>query len=187
MIHLILGGARSGKSRFALEQVSQLSISSANPVTFVATATVTDKEMASRIAHHKAERPVEWQLAEVPLQLAGFIQQQQTNAKQILIVDCLTLWLNNQLFEHPEQDFKKLISELVKGLKNCTCDVFLVANEVGLGVIPMGEISRQFVDLAGWLNQALAAQADKVTFVAAGLPMTLKDKQHATQYRHDTN
>jgi adenosylcobinamide kinase/adenosylcobinamide-phosphate guanylyltransferase len=95
--------------------------------------------------------------------------------EQILLIDCLTLWLNNQLFEYPEQNFKILFSDLLDSLQVCKCDVFLVSNEVGLGIIPMGEVSRKFVDQAGWLNQALAARVDKVTFIAAGLPMTLKD------------
>ena len=95
--------------------------------------------------------------------------------KQILLIDCLTLWLNNQLFESPEQNFKTLFIDLVDALKASQCDIFLVCNEVGLGIIPMGKISRIFVDQAGWLNQTLAANVDKVTFIAAGLPMTLKD------------
>ncbi|GAC21547.1 bifunctional adenosylcobinamide kinase/adenosylcobinamide-phosphate guanylyltransferase [Paraglaciecola arctica] len=175
MIHLVLGGARSGKSRFALEQVMQLSESKNLPVTFVATATAIDPEMAQRIAYHKAERPDYWRVAEVPLRLNLFLEETEFLPKQILLIDCLTLWLNNQLFEYPEQNFETLFSELLSALKTSKCNIFLVSNEVGLGVIPMGEVSRTFVDQAGRLNQALAACADKVTFTAAGLPMTLKD------------
>jgi len=91
------------------------------------------------------------------------------------LVDCLTLWLNNQLYHFPEQDVEQLFENLATALSDCSADVVLIANEVGLGVIPVGEVSRQFVDAAGWLNQAVARVADKVTFVAAGLPMTLKD------------
>ena len=175
MIHLILGGARSGKSRFALNQVIALSTAKHLPVTFVATATAIDPEMQSRITHHQAERPKDWGLAEIPLDLEGFLTDLHNAAPQILLIDCLTLWLNNQLFADPTQDFKKLFTDLVTALKASSADIFLVSNEVGLGVIPMGEISRQFVDQAGWLNQLLAQHADNVTFVAAGLPMTLKD------------
>ncbi|MBL4631551.1 MAG: bifunctional adenosylcobinamide kinase/adenosylcobinamide-phosphate guanylyltransferase [Paraglaciecola sp.] len=175
MIHLILGGARSGKSRFALEQVKQLSEETGLAVTFVATATSTDPEMAQRIAQHKTERPDDWRLAEVPMDLSLWLAQTACSTKQILLIDCLTLWLNNQLFTFPEQNFKSLFSDLLKALQACKCDIFLVSNEVGLGIIPMGKISRTFVDQAGWLNQTLAANADKVTFIAAGLPMTLKD------------
>ena len=175
MIHLILGGARSGKSRFALEQVKQLSEKTDLPVTFVATATSTDPEMAQRIACHQSERPDHWRLAEVPMDLKRLLAETECLPKQILLIDCLTLWLNNQLFEYPEQNFKILFSELLDALQACQSDIFLVSNEVGLGVIPMGEVSRKFVDQAGWLNQALAASVNKVTFIAAGLPMNLKD------------
>jgi adenosylcobinamide kinase/adenosylcobinamide-phosphate guanylyltransferase len=111
----------------------------------------------------------------VPLRLNLFLEETEVLPKQILLIDCLTLWLNNQLFEYPEQNFESLFSELLSTLKTSKCDIFLVSNEVGLGVIPMGEVSRTYVDQAGRLNQALAACADKVTFTAAGLPMTLKD------------
>lgn len=111
----------------------------------------------------------------MPLDLNLLLAETEFLPKQILLIDCLTLWLNNQLFEYPEQNFNTLFSELLSALQACKCDIFLVANEVGLGVIPMGEVSRTFVDQAGWLNQALAASVDKVTFIAAGLPMTLKD------------
>ncbi|WP_158973033.1 bifunctional adenosylcobinamide kinase/adenosylcobinamide-phosphate guanylyltransferase [Paraglaciecola sp. L3A3] len=171
MIHLVLGGARSGKSSFALEQVKNLQKISNKPVTFVATATATDKEMTTRIARHQTERPEDWQLAEIPLDLEAFIRQQNNT---ILLIDCLTLWLNNQLFDNTQQDFKQLSNKLVSALTASDCQIVMVANEVGLGIIPMGEITRQFVDQAGWLNQAIAAAADQVTFVAAGLPMTLK-------------
>ena len=174
MIHLVLGGARSGKSRFAVEQVIHLSEKTGLPVTFVATATASDPEMAQRIAYHEAERPEYWRLAEAPLDLALLLTETEFFPKQILLIDCLTLWLNNHLFEYPEQDHTNLFSELLDALDACKCDIFLVSNEVGLGIIPMGEVSRQFVDQAGWLNQALAARVDKVTFIAAGLPMTLK-------------
>lgn len=174
MIHLILGGARSGKSSYALEQVKTLAKKHQKQVTFVATATSLDGEMSARIKRHKSERPTTWKLAEVPLDLTELIQESQQHTQQILLIDCLTLWLNNQLFENSTQDFQALFSKLMIALKNSHHDIFLVSNEVGLGVIPMGEISRQFVDQAGWLNQAIAANADRVTFVAAGLPMNLK-------------
>lgn len=178
MLHLVLGGARSGKSRFALDQAQQLSEQSNLPVTFVATATASDDEMTKRIAYHQAERPAHWRLSEVPLDLNLFLAETQAFPPQILLIDCLTLWLNNQLFESPEQNFHTLFSELLEALSNSPCEIILVANEVGLGVIPMGNITRQFVDQAGWLNQALAKHADKVTFVAAGLPLTLKGSRH---------
>jgi adenosylcobinamide kinase/adenosylcobinamide-phosphate guanylyltransferase len=175
MIHLVLGGARSGKSRFALEQATILSQQSDLPVTFVATATPLDPEMAQRIVHHQAERPATWGLAEVPLNLSVWLTETQSQPKKVLIIDCLTLWLNNHLFEFPEQDFDTLFRKLVDALKASPCDIFLVSNQVGLGVIPMGELTRKFVDQTGWLNQLLAKHVDKVTLVTAGLPMTLKE------------
>lgn len=175
MIHLVLGGARSGKSRFALEQTTELSENTELPVTFVATAMPTDPEMAKRIAYHQTERPAHWRLAEVPMDLSLFLAETQSRPKQVLLIDCLTLWLNNQLFEYPAQSFKALFSELLDALKASPCDIFIVSNQVGSGIIPMGEVSRTFVDQAGWLNQLLAKNVDKVTLVTAGLPMTLKD------------
>lgn len=184
MIHLILGGARSGKSRFALAWANQRVLE--HPVMqhkhFVATAEAMDTEMADRIQRHQRERGDDWQLAEVPLELANYLQQgvQQQGVQQpaVVLVDCLTLWLNNQLYHFPEQDFDALRTNLVAAVSQCQGDskqdLVLVANEVGLGIVPMGEVSRVFVDQAGWLNQALAQVADNVTFVAAGLPMTLK-------------
>ncbi|MDN4503079.1 bifunctional adenosylcobinamide kinase/adenosylcobinamide-phosphate guanylyltransferase [Alteromonadaceae bacterium BrNp21-10] len=171
MIHLILGGARSGKSSFAEQQALVLSNLTQQKVTYVATATNTDNEMAQRIARHQAERPAHWLTAEVPMQLSEWIAQQ---ASGVVIIDCLTLWLNNQLYNAPQQDFSLLSRQLCQVLRNSKADIFLVSNEVGMGVIPLGEVSRQFVDQAGWLNQAVAKVADNVTLIAAGLPLPLK-------------
>ncbi|HSX85783.1 MAG TPA: bifunctional adenosylcobinamide kinase/adenosylcobinamide-phosphate guanylyltransferase [Cellvibrio sp.] len=171
MITLVLGGARSGKSRFA----QQLASASQSPVLYIATATALDKEMATRIEHHQHNRPNDWRLRECPLNLAEALQE-EVEQPQTILVDCLTLWLNNQLFEYPEQDFSTLFDELVNSLTISNANVIFVANEVGLGIIPLGEISRKFVDEAGRLNQQLAQIADKVFFVAAGLPLVLKEK-----------
>lgn len=170
MITLVLGGARSGKSRIAQE----LAIASSQPVVYIATATALDEEMATRIQHHQHNRPSEWRLRECPLNLATALQE-ETQQPQTILVDCLTLWLNNKLFENPEQDFSALFDALVNSLSANNANVIFVANEVGLGIIPLGEVSRKFVDEAGRLNQRLAQIADKVLFVAAGLPLALKD------------
>lgn len=169
MITLILGGARSGKSRFA----EQLASNSQLPVVYIATATELDEEMATRIEHHQHNRPSDWRLRECPLDLAIALQE-ETQQPQTILVDCLTLWLNNQLFENPEQDFAALFDELVTSLSANNAKVIFVANEVGLGIIPLGEVSRKFVDEAGRLNQKIAQIADNVFFVAAGLPLLLK-------------
>jgi adenosylcobinamide kinase/adenosylcobinamide-phosphate guanylyltransferase len=170
MITLVLGGARSGKSRIAQELAS----ASLLPVVYIATATALDEEMARRIEHHQHNRPSDWHLRECPLDLSAALQE-ETQQPQTILVDCLTLWLNNQLFEYPEQDFSALFEELVNSLNANNANVIFVANEVGLGIIPLGEVSRKFVDEAGRLNQQLAQIADKVFFIAAGLPLVLKD------------
>jgi adenosylcobinamide kinase / adenosylcobinamide-phosphate guanylyltransferase len=169
MIQLILGGARSGKSRYA----EQLATATKKPVLYIATATASDAEMAARIAHHQQQRPAEWQLRECPLDLIATLQE-EAQKPQTILVDCLTLWLNNQLFHFPKQDFSALFDALVETIKSPTADIIFVANEVGLGIIPLGEISRSFVDEAGRLNQKLAQAADRVFFIAAGLPLQLK-------------
>jgi adenosylcobinamide kinase/adenosylcobinamide-phosphate guanylyltransferase len=169
MITLVLGGARSGKSRYA----EQLASNSQLPVLYIATATALDEEMSARIAHHQTQRPSEWALCECPLQLAETLAR-ESQKPQCILVDCLTLWLNNQLFHYPQQDFSLLFKQLIDSLQNSQAQIIFVANEVGLGIIPLGEISRQFVDEAGRLNQALAQRADTVFFIAAGLPLQLK-------------
>lgn len=175
MITLVLGGARSGKSRYAQE----LATSYSGQVVYVATATASDMEMAQRIAHHQLDRPTEWLLRESPLHLTQTLMQEKDKAQTIL-VDCLTLWLNNQLFHQPKQNFAELFNELVVAASHASdsadAHIIFVANEVGLGIIPLGEVTRQFVDEAGRLNQLLAKTADQVIFVAAGLPLLLKRK-----------
>ncbi|GAK83815.1 adenosylcobinamide-phosphate guanylyltransferase [Vibrio ponticus] len=172
-IHLILGGARSGKSSYA----ESLALGSDKPFRhYIATATVTDDEMAQRIAHHQARRDEHWQLHEVPLELSSALAR--LSEKDVVLIDCLTLWMSNVIFEGgetaSEQAINQRVEALIEALQHCAAEVILVSNEVGLGVVPMGEVSRLFVDHAGWMNQALAKIADRVTFVAAGLPLSLK-------------
>ncbi len=169
MIQLILGGARSGKSRYA----EQLAIATQKPVVYIATATASDAEMAERIAHHQQQRSADWQLRECSLDLIDAITE-ESQKDQTILVDCLTLWLNNQLFHFPNQNFANLFDALIKSIESRKADIIFVANEVGLGIIPLGEISRTFVDEAGRLNQRLAQVADQVFFIAAGLPLPLK-------------
>lgn len=129
--------------------------------------------MAARIAHHQQQRPTEWRLRECPLDLVAALKD-EAQKPQTILVDCLTLWLNNQLFHFPTQDFLALSNSLAEAIESATADIIFVANEVGLGIIPLGEISRTFVDEAGRLNQKLAQVADRVFFIAAGLPLQLK-------------
>lgn len=172
MLQLILGGARSGKSRLA----EQTAISMQLAVTYVATAQALDSEMQSRIAHHQNQRPAHWSLVEEPLFLAKTLQKiDQPN--QIILVDCLTLWLTNLLLldDQNVQEFE--CEQLIDVLPKLQSEVILVSNETGLGVVPLGEISRRFVDEAGRLHQALGQIADKVMFCVAGFPMILKGEK----------
>lgn len=174
MIELVIGGARSGKSSYAQQLATKWSCTLHHEVEYIATATAIDTEMAQRIALHQAHRPTHWQLAEVPLQLAEHIQSKAQRPPQVLLIDCLTLWLNNLLYHNPNACFSTLFNALINAATASPHHCIFVANEVGLGVIPMGSTSRQFVDQAGWLNQAMANAANNVTFIAAGLPLKLK-------------
>jgi adenosylcobinamide kinase/adenosylcobinamide-phosphate guanylyltransferase len=166
---LILGGARSGKSALA----ERLAIDSAREVVYIATAQAGDAEMAARIAHHRARRPQQWLCVEEPLHLADVLRDHARDDRCIL-VDCLTLWLSNLLGDADVQGFERERDRLLNVLPDLPGDVLLVSNEVGLGIVPMGELTRRFVDEAGRLHQAVAALSERVLFVAAGLPLALK-------------
>ena len=169
MLQLILGGARSGKSRLA----EQTAISMQLAVTYVATAQALDPEMQSRIVHHQNQRPAHWSLVEEPLFLAKTLQKID-RPNQIILVDCLTLWLTNLLLLEDQNIQQFECEQLLKILPTLESEVILVSNETGLGVVPLGEISRRFVDEAGRLHQALGQIADKVVFCVACFPMILK-------------
>ena len=172
MLQLILGGARSGKSRLA-EQIAQ---EAQKPVTYVATAQAFDEEMQDRIQHHQHQRPNDWTLLEEPLFLADALQKiDQEN--HVILVDCLTLWVSNLLMYENEGLQKNEFEKLFKVLTQLKSDVILVSNETGLGVVPMGQISRKFVDESGRLHQQLGQLADRVTFCVAGFPMILKGEK----------
>lgn len=168
-LHLILGGARSGKSRLA----EKLAIASKQQVIYIATAQAKDDEMAARIQMHKQQRPSHWQVIESPLDLASAIKK-HANANTCLLVDCLTLWLTNCLCEHGIDYWLTEQAKFLQSLKDAAGAIILVSNEVGHGIVPLGQLSRDFVDYSGWLNQSLAAQAQQVDFVIAGLPLTMK-------------
>ncbi len=174
-VHLVLGGARSGKSSFAEAQVIDLSDNRVKH--YVATAIAFDDEMKKRIKHHQISRGNSWVEHECPTQLPELVAQ--FTASDVVLIDCLTLWLNNVIYNDgndiTEQEIQHTVERLVLALERSSATILLVSNEVGLGVIPLGEVSRLFVDHAGWMNQAIARVAEKVTFVAAGLPMPLKD------------
>lgn len=172
MLQLILGGARSGKSRLA----EQTAINTQLAVTYVATAQALDPEMQSRIEHHQNQRPAHWSLVEEPLYLANALQKID-RPNQIILVDCLTLWLTNLLLLDDQSVQQLECEQLLKVLPTLESEVILVSNETGLGVVPLGEISRRFVDEAGRLHQALGQIVDKVVFCVAGFPMILKGEK----------
>ena len=172
MLQLILGGARSGKSRLA----EQTAIDRQLAVTYVATAQALDPEMQSRITHHQNQRPSHWSLVEEPLYLANALQK-INRPNQIILVDCLTLWLTNLLLLEDQNVQQFECEQLLKVLPTLQSEIILVSNETGLGVVPLGEISRRFVDEAGRLHQALGQIADKVVFCVAGFPMILKGEK----------
>ncbi|MEO5363114.1 MAG: bifunctional adenosylcobinamide kinase/adenosylcobinamide-phosphate guanylyltransferase [Magnetococcus sp. DMHC-8] len=167
--HLILGGARSGKSAFA----ARLATESGLPVLFVATARATDAEMTQRIRQHQASRPAHWQLLEEPVQL-GSVLATHAGSDRLLLVDCLTLWLTNLLLHEDASRLEQERAALCQALHASAGPVLLVSNETGLGVVPMGALTRRFVDENGLLNQQLAQYCTRVTWVVAGLPLSLK-------------
>ncbi|WP_339722922.1 bifunctional adenosylcobinamide kinase/adenosylcobinamide-phosphate guanylyltransferase [Marinomonas primoryensis] len=169
MKHLVFGGVRSGKSAFAQEQVAAFG----KPVCYVATSQVWDDDMADRVRLHKENRPQEWQLIEEPLALADVLNS-MNSADQAVIVECFTLWLTNLLCLEDETRLQQEKAALLDAVEQFQGDLVLVSSEVGLGIMPMNALARRFGDEAGAMNQALAKLSDRVTFVAAGLPMPLK-------------
>ena len=164
---LILGGARSGKSRYA----ERLVLASGLTPVYVATAEALDAEMAARIAQHRARRDKSWRTIEEPIDLVGVLLR-ECRPGQAVLVDCLTLWLTNLMMaQRPVQADSTRLLELLPSRPG---DLVLVSNEVGLGVIPTDAMARAFIEHAGWLHQRIAEQADVVVFMAAGLPLHLK-------------
>jgi adenosylcobinamide kinase/adenosylcobinamide-phosphate guanylyltransferase len=164
---LVLGGARSGKSRYAEELLDRHT----GKRTYIATAEIRDAEMAERVKLHRDRRDPDWRLVEEPLALATTLVS-ETEKGAAVLVDCLTLWLTNVMLA--EQDVGGECAALEKSLGQCGGPIIFVANEVGLGIVPDNKLARDFRDHAGRLNQRLAARADHVLFVAAGLPLILK-------------
>jgi len=166
---LILGGIRSGKSRLA----EHLAIQSGLPVTYLATATVGDTEMAERIAAHQIRRPGHWTLVEEPLALATAMQAHARHG-HCLIVDCLTLWLTNLLLADQPSALTEQRHDLMSKLSNLPGEIILVSNETNMGIVPLGELSRKYCDEAGRLHQNLAIDCDRVVLAVAGLPHIIK-------------
>ncbi len=169
MKQFVLGGARSGKSRYA----EQLASASEKQVVYIATATAGDNEMQQRINLHQQQRPDHWLLVEEPLQLANALRQYD-QPEYCLLVDCLTLWLSNCLATYTEQEVEQQQLGLLDAIASLKADVIVVSNEVGQGIVPLGELTRKFVDESGRMHQKLAEVCHKVFFVTAGIAQKLK-------------
>lgn len=167
-VTFILGGARSGKSSRA-----QALAEAAGPQRcYIATAQAFDDEMKDRIAAHQDARGEGWSTLEAPLELADAISSAANNCCNVILIDCLTLWLSNLM--HHERNIAEETERLTAALKACPVPVILVSNEVGLSIVPENQLARAFRDAQGRLNQDVAAVAERVELVAAGLPLRLK-------------
>lgn len=167
---LVLGGARSGKSRYAQQGVQNCARRRGVGPLYIATGAAGDAEMAERIARHQADRGPEWRTLEAPLALAETLAG--LGPDDVAVVDCLTLWLSNSMLE--EHGHGPRVAALEPALGACAAQLWLVSNEVGWGVVPDNALARRFRDEAGRLHQMVAAVADSVVLIVAGLPLTLK-------------
>ncbi len=168
---LILGGARSGKSSFAVWLAKKY-----NNVAYVATAQALDDEMRERIEQHKRQRPASWHVIESPRDVAMTVEGLRAD---LILIDCLTLHVTNMLLDDNKKEAKEEyitneIEALCGAAKNSAADVIMVSNEVGLGIVPADPVSRSFRDIAGKTNQIAASQADEVYLITAGIPQKLK-------------
>ncbi|MFA6055505.1 MAG: bifunctional adenosylcobinamide kinase/adenosylcobinamide-phosphate guanylyltransferase [Thermodesulfovibrionales bacterium] len=166
-ITFITGGAKSGKSSFALKQASSI----AGKKAYIATAEALDEEMRKRIEDHRKQRGKEWDTFEEPLMIAEVIKK-IGGQYDTLVLDCLTLWLSNVM--HANLNTEAEIERLISSLLSHQTSVFIVSNEVGMGIVPENEMARKFRDMTGMLNQKLAGAADEVYIVVAGIPLRIK-------------
>ena len=171
--YLILGGARSGKSGYAEEIAKRNEDKLQQEVFYIATAIPFDSEMEERIERHKSDRPTHWKSIEEPIHLAKALKQNSGKDK-VVLVDCLTLWLNNLLLKDDEASLNAEIEEFLSCIDSLQGTVIFVSNEVGMGVIPMGNLSRKFVDESGRLHQHLAKKVEHILLMVAGIAMTVK-------------
>jgi len=169
-IQFVLGGSRSGKSTHA---ESLADAAGSNPI-YIATAEIFDQEMKARIELHRERRGPQWQLVEAPLDLPEALTKAD-NPDNVILIDCLSVWITNVLVH--ERDTDTACRAMLDSLTNCSGHVILVASETGLGIIPENKLSRQFRDANGRLNQAVAAVANEVFFVAAGIALRIKPQQ----------
>jgi adenosylcobinamide kinase / adenosylcobinamide-phosphate guanylyltransferase len=179
MLTLILGGARSGKSRY-----SQALVNKSRRVVYIATALITDddEEMQTRILRHRADRPAEWVTVEEPYEVANAVKK-SASFNTTLLIDCVTVWLSNLAWKYREMNDDARMQKILEKVSDLALvsqghEVIAVSNEVGGGIVPDNRVARSFRDLHGSANQLLAAEAAHVIIVIAGLPLTLKDVRH---------
>ena len=177
-IEFVTGGAKSGKSSFVLDKVSGVIGKKA----FIATAEALDDEMKERIGRHKAERGDEWETYEVPLKLSDTLLD-AVGRHSAVVLDCLTIWLSNVLIGEvdTQENVRKLVDTLIEIKKSPVCStgsgcsvLYIVSNEVGMGIVPENDLARKFRDLAGGLNQRIAEISDEVYLIVAGIPVKIK-------------
>ena len=167
----IIGGCRSGKSTYALQTAERIP---AEKKIFIATCLPQDDEMKQRVAKHQTARSQNWITVEEPLHLPEAILQNSRRA-EVILIDCLTLWVNNLLMEtDDEKQLEQTISQLINTLEKTTRPIVLVSNEVGTGIVPENKLARQYRDIIGLVNQAVAKTASKVIWMVAGIPVTVK-------------
>jgi adenosylcobinamide kinase/adenosylcobinamide-phosphate guanylyltransferase len=167
---LIIGGCRSGKSSHALHLADNL----AGQKIFIATCVPRDREMEQRVLHHQKQRNPNWKTLEVPLLLSEAIRENSRRG-HVILVDCLTLWINNLIMENNDpENIDMHIQKLIQSLEKTECPVILVSNEVGTGIVPENRLARLFRDVAGFANQKIAACVDSVVWMAAGIPVEIK-------------
>lgn len=177
----ILGGTRSGKSRFAEEKVMEISSSEGASVCYMATARAEDEEMVDRIRKHQARRPSGWRTLEVPLELSEALKD-LAEGEKVVLIDCLTLWLSNVMFSRQDEQWLKIMEEeifrkvedLINTVKEKNISVIAVSSETGMGIVPSSDMARLYRDLLGLVNQKMAKASEEAYLVVAGLPQKLK-------------
>lgn len=170
---MVLGGCRSGKSSHALELAEKMC---GKQNLFIATCIPRDDEMQQRVDRHQKDRSRIWQTLEIPTAIDRAIDE-HGKACDVILIDCLTLWISNLLLETSDMDrIEAYIQNLAQAIKEAECNVVLVSNEVGAGVVPENRLARLFRDAAGWTNQAVAKACDQVVWTVAGIPVRIKPK-----------
>jgi adenosylcobinamide kinase/adenosylcobinamide-phosphate guanylyltransferase len=170
-ILFIIGGCRSGKSTYAMQTAEKMP---AEQKIFIATCVPQDDEMKQRVARHQKERSQNWVTVEAPLDLPKAIRQNSRRGT-VILVDCLTLWVSNLLMETgDENNIEDTTSQLIEALEKAAGSIVLVSNEVGTGIVPENKLARQYRDIIGLVNQAVAKTAGKVIWMVAGIPVTVK-------------